>query len=348
MGGRERRHHATPRALRRWLAVMIAEGGGFCDAVFFAHAHRAIDGRRRQGAARRGRACRRVRAVEGAPPGDDRAGARLRRGDARRVAVRGARPAGAVWDGPVAYPVAVGVAAAGHGIALAPALARLSACRDREPDLGRRAARFRSARPTASACSRRSSRSSPQPPRARLRPRSTRSAARRFAPISPACGTRRSTRGCSGHDLACRPCFFSRSPRSQLCMSRGGSACAGRPRTSAIWCALVIGRTGQTRMPDPVQCLAAAAAIALRRSRCARARGSRSRSLPPRFLATTAGASSPWSSPAAASPHTFRLGAGASRRNRSPPWTEAGTRRSAFFSRSRFAPAAGEALGGWA
>ena len=28
----------------------------------------------------------------------------------------------AVWDGPVAYPVAVSVAAAGHGIALEPAL----------------------------------------------------------------------------------------------------------------------------------------------------------------------------------------------------------------------------------
>ncbi len=28
--------------LRGWLAVMLAEGGGFCDAVLFAHAHRAI------------------------------------------------------------------------------------------------------------------------------------------------------------------------------------------------------------------------------------------------------------------------------------------------------------------
>ena len=28
--------------LRRWLAVMLGEGGGFCDAVFFVHAHRAI------------------------------------------------------------------------------------------------------------------------------------------------------------------------------------------------------------------------------------------------------------------------------------------------------------------
>src|SRR4051794_35371140 len=28
--------------LQRWLGVMIAEGGGFCDAVFFVHAHRAV------------------------------------------------------------------------------------------------------------------------------------------------------------------------------------------------------------------------------------------------------------------------------------------------------------------
>src|ERR1044072_5646212 len=27
--------------LKRWLAVMIVDGGGFCDGVFFAHAHRA-------------------------------------------------------------------------------------------------------------------------------------------------------------------------------------------------------------------------------------------------------------------------------------------------------------------
>ena len=28
-------------ALEHWLAVVIGEGGGFCDAVFFVHAHRA-------------------------------------------------------------------------------------------------------------------------------------------------------------------------------------------------------------------------------------------------------------------------------------------------------------------
>ncbi len=29
--------------LRAWLGVMLAEGGGFCDAVLFAHAHRAVE-----------------------------------------------------------------------------------------------------------------------------------------------------------------------------------------------------------------------------------------------------------------------------------------------------------------
>ena len=102
---------------------------------------------------------------------------------------------------PVAYPVAVGVAAAGHGVALEPALGAYLHAVDGEPDLGRRAAHSARARPTGSACSRRSSRSSPQPPRARSRRRSTRSAARHSAPISPACTTRPSTRGCSVRDM---------------------------------------------------------------------------------------------------------------------------------------------------
>src|SRR3954465_4729691 len=29
-------------SLKRWLNVVIGEGGGFCDAVFFVHAHAAI------------------------------------------------------------------------------------------------------------------------------------------------------------------------------------------------------------------------------------------------------------------------------------------------------------------
>src|SRR5262245_57539124 len=31
--------------LRGWLAVVLADGGIFCDAVFFAHAHRAVTAR---------------------------------------------------------------------------------------------------------------------------------------------------------------------------------------------------------------------------------------------------------------------------------------------------------------
>src|SRR5229473_1778501 len=30
-------------SLRGWLAVMIGEGAGYCDAAFLVHAHRAID-----------------------------------------------------------------------------------------------------------------------------------------------------------------------------------------------------------------------------------------------------------------------------------------------------------------
>src|SRR5260221_678990 len=30
------------KTLRRWLAIVIGEGGGFCDAVFFVHAHRSL------------------------------------------------------------------------------------------------------------------------------------------------------------------------------------------------------------------------------------------------------------------------------------------------------------------
>ena len=30
-------------SLKEWLAAMLAEGSGFCDGVFLAHAHRAIE-----------------------------------------------------------------------------------------------------------------------------------------------------------------------------------------------------------------------------------------------------------------------------------------------------------------
>lgn len=108
--------------LKRWLAVMIAEGGGFCDAVFFAHAHRAI-------ASNDDKVLREVAELAAAfAPSKERHLETTAQGRAFIEATRAAWHCPAldrlsvVWDGAVAYPVAVGVTAAGHGIAAAPAL----------------------------------------------------------------------------------------------------------------------------------------------------------------------------------------------------------------------------------
>ena len=109
--------------LARWLAVMIAEGSGLCDAVLLRHAHRTIVGNDDAALA----------AV--AELGAAFAASRERflettaQGRAFFDTTRAAWPCAALdrlavaWDGPLAYPVAVGAAAAGHGIAVEPALA---------------------------------------------------------------------------------------------------------------------------------------------------------------------------------------------------------------------------------
>ena len=109
-------------ALKRWLAVTIAEGGGFCDAVFFAHAHRSIE-------TNDDKALREVAELSAAfAPSKERHLETTAQGRAFVEATRAAWPCtaldrlAAVWDGAVAYPVAVGVAAAGHGVAVEPAL----------------------------------------------------------------------------------------------------------------------------------------------------------------------------------------------------------------------------------
>jgi urease accessory protein len=108
--------------LQSWLASVIAFGSGGSDAVLFVHAYRAIE------------------------TGDDKllhevaelaaafVSSRERhlettaQGRAFVEATRAAWPCDALdrlaaaWDGPVAYPVAVAVASAGHGIALEQAL----------------------------------------------------------------------------------------------------------------------------------------------------------------------------------------------------------------------------------
>ena len=108
--------------LRRWLAVVIGEGGVFCDAVFLIHAHRAIAGND-------DKALHEVAELAAAfAPSKERHLETTAQGRAFVEATRAAWPCGAldrlseIWDSPVAYPVAIGVAAAGHGIALEPAL----------------------------------------------------------------------------------------------------------------------------------------------------------------------------------------------------------------------------------
>jgi urease accessory protein len=103
-------------SLRQWLAVMLAEGSGFCDAVFFVHAHRAI-------AADDDAGLRAVAELAAAfVPSKERLLETTTQGRAFLDATRAAWPCGAIarleaaWPSAVALPIAVGVACAGHGI----------------------------------------------------------------------------------------------------------------------------------------------------------------------------------------------------------------------------------------
>jgi urease accessory protein len=102
--------------LRQWLAVMLGEGSGFCDGVLFVHAHQAI-------AREDNRALRAVAELAAAlVPSKERFLETTTQGQAFLDATRAAWPCAALtdfpaaWNGPVALPVAVGVACAGHGI----------------------------------------------------------------------------------------------------------------------------------------------------------------------------------------------------------------------------------------
>src|SRR3954470_21639523 len=106
----------------RWLGVVIGSGSVFCDAALFAHAHRAA-------AAGDGAALRTVAELADAfVPSKERHLETTAQGRAFIEATRAAWPCVALdrlvetWQGPLAYPVAVGVTAAGHGIPVDPAV----------------------------------------------------------------------------------------------------------------------------------------------------------------------------------------------------------------------------------
>src|SRR5262249_56713259 len=102
--------------LERWLAVMIADGGGFCDSVFFVHAHRAV-------AERNDKALQAVAELAAAfAPSQERHLETTAQGRAFLDATRAAWPTPAldrllaVWDGAVALPGAVAATSAGHAM----------------------------------------------------------------------------------------------------------------------------------------------------------------------------------------------------------------------------------------
>ena len=109
-------------SLTDWLSLMMTDGGGFCDGVLFAQTHRAV-------CAGDSAALRAVAELAAAfSPSRERHLETTAQGRAFRDAVRSAWPCEAItmldaaWDGPLAYPTAVGATCAGHGIALEVAL----------------------------------------------------------------------------------------------------------------------------------------------------------------------------------------------------------------------------------
>jgi urease accessory protein len=106
----------------RWLADLIAYGGAWSDAVLLAAAHRATE----SGADDALFATAELAAA--LAPSKERRLETLRQGEAFLLAVRNAWPCEAIarfpgiWRGETAFPVAVGLASAGHGLALLPTL----------------------------------------------------------------------------------------------------------------------------------------------------------------------------------------------------------------------------------
>jgi urease accessory protein len=113
---------ADAASLRDWLAAMLADGPGFCDGVFLAHSHRAASLRDQAG-------LHDIAELAAAfVPSRER---QLETAAQGRAFIDIAR---AAWncdrldetiahcDGPIVYPVAVGLVSSAHAIPLAPTL----------------------------------------------------------------------------------------------------------------------------------------------------------------------------------------------------------------------------------
>jgi len=126
---------ADAASLRDWLAAMLADGSGFCDGVFLAQAHRAA-------AADDDAALRDVAELAAAfVPSRER---QLETSAQGRAFIEIARAAWscdgldrtiAPCEGPIVYPVAVGLVSAAHDIPLPPTAAWLPSRARGELDL---------------------------------------------------------------------------------------------------------------------------------------------------------------------------------------------------------------------
>jgi urease accessory protein len=105
-----------------WLADLLEHGGAWSDAVLLASAHRAVSS---------GDDTLLFETAELAAalaPSRERRLETLKQGEAFLVAIRGAWPCDAIlrlpkiWKGETAFPVALGLASAGHGLPLQPTL----------------------------------------------------------------------------------------------------------------------------------------------------------------------------------------------------------------------------------
>jgi urease accessory protein len=108
--------------LQQWLAAMLSDGAGLSDGIFFCHAHRATA---------HGDDAALIETAELAAalvPTRERHLETITLGRAFVDVTQAAWPCRAltrlqeVWRGPVAYPIAVGVACAGHSIPLGPSI----------------------------------------------------------------------------------------------------------------------------------------------------------------------------------------------------------------------------------
>lgn len=109
-------------SLHRWLATIIDHGGGYCDATLLVHAYRATADNDDQSLTR-------VADLAAAlAPSKERFLETTAQGRAFAETTRAVWPCvslnrlAANWGGPLAYPIAVGMAAAGHAIPLQPTL----------------------------------------------------------------------------------------------------------------------------------------------------------------------------------------------------------------------------------